>query len=238
MSVFRRDRDQEARVQRLLQRAESYTGFRARPNRDTPFGKRTGYNGATATWDGSFLETVLIEENLWAGVALISSAAVTGYALRTGRCTKNPRPGDILIFPWSAGDATEAAHIGLVHTVSRDRYGATGEVITIEGMVNPATARGHTEPDGIYLRHRYLPQDAALVFRPRYTDRPARTDRELSAEEFQTFLHRETGVHGMIPGKADALTKSAIRRFKSEVGILDGNGTATEETIAAAARLC
>lgn len=213
--------------ERVIERAETHLGYRARPNRDSVFGRKTGYNGQE--WSGSFIEFVLIEERLTAGVAFVSTTAALSYFIREGQTVSTPKRGDIVFFAFSTDNPLSQMHVGLVTDASKWR--STNSFRTIEGQVSPGTARGHDEEDGVYVRTRYG-TDVLSFVRPRYRPRPAPAEQQLSkVSEVQTALASLVGARGMVKGKRDGQTRSALRRFQLETGDLQGTGEMDDPTI-------
>lgn len=246
-----KNRNRTAHANRVIEHARSYVGTRSRVNRVNGFGAKTGYNGKP--WDGSFLETVTREISIYAGTALTSTTGALAYFTRTNRLYTKPRPGDLVFFATgTAGEPFTQPHIGLV-TGTRD-WKKLNRFTTIEAEVNPGTPKGHVERDGVYERVRYG-TDVLAFARPAYRDipRPTAPDKLpiLRPSLFQNgkvskgTVILQQALHFYLNGAArdfergrfDTQTRSAVRRFQREVGLLNGDGTVDDETLHALARL-
>lgn len=238
-------------ISAVIEQARSYVGLRSRANRVNGFGAKTGFNGQP--WDGSFLETVMREISIYPGTSLTSSTASLAYFVRTNRVYRKPKVGDLVYFATgSAGEPFAQPHVGLVTEV-RD-WKRFNRFTVIEAEVNPGTAKGHTEPDGVYERVRYGTDVLAFV-RPVYGPLPKPEIPDgvpvLRPSVFQNgkvskgtvllqqALHLYLGdaARDFEKGRFDAMTRSAVRRFQHEVGLLNGDGTVDDETLYALARL-
>jgi len=238
-------------MERVLDRARSYVGMRSRPLRDNDFGKQAGYGGFP--WDGSFLQTVLREEGLTAGVSLTASTAALAFFVRTNRLFTTPKTGDIVFFHFAASlqEPFAQPHVGLVSD-ARD-WKRNRSFRSIEGEVSPGTPRGHGESDGVYERVRYETDVLAFV-RPQYRKmgptatpedapilRPSQfhqgTRHTQAVVTLQTALHAAVDASGFARGKFDSQTRAAVRRLQREAGIADGVGAVDVKTLRALSQM-
>lgn len=238
---------------RIINRAKEYVGFRSRAQKVNGFGAATGMNGTY--WDGSFIETVLKEEELTAGPSLVSTTAALAAFVKSNRLYQKPRRGDIAFFSWSSDDnGLGQPHVGIV-TETKD-WKKLGKIRTVEGQASSGMLRGPKEADGVYERTRYAPEVLGFA-RPRYVKRtvtvpnrgeetfavlrPSTVPQKITEEYsnstvlLQHALHKVTGVTGLNRGVYDSHMRSAMSDFQRRAGILDGNGFADYRTLSALA---
>lgn len=135
----------------FLSEAASQVGYTSRPNRNSAFGERTGYN--SQPWSGSFIDYVAQRTDVDIPSCAYAAAALQ-YFVRTGRFHVRPKPGDIAFFAFSTGAHFEMPHVGIV----TDTTGVTfnGSFKTIEAEIDPGTPKGQNTRDGVHTRVRYL----------------------------------------------------------------------------------
>lgn len=220
--------------------ARKFTGYRSHPNRESAFGRETGYPGQP--WAGSYVHEVLREAGLLE-TALISTASALGwYSARNRVFHENPEPGDLVFYAFPSTGFIGAPHVGLVtETVL---YTETGVFRAIEGETASGLSRGNQDSDGVFERTRYSTDVLGFV-RPRA---PKPTDlrnlpdpstvpvvrptnfgkrspaRERAATAVQYALFDAIGTDTFEPGAWDGLTRSAFEAFLRSVGVYEEVG--------------
>jgi hypothetical protein len=239
-------------INRVLERADSYKGFRSRANRVNDFGAGVRQNGKL--WDGAFLETVFFEEKISPGTSLTSTAAALAFFTRTNRIYPVPRVGDIVFYAWSSDDdGFGQPHVGLVAEV-RD-YKKSSTFCAIEGMTNSGLPRGPQESDGVYRRVRFG-TDVLAFARPLYGELTATVNvSDISVSRpvlkpsnfqpgkssagtvlLQLALHETVGAANLTRGVFDEQTASAVRAYQRLIGLLPATGTVDDLTLVRLAR--
>lgn len=213
--------------------ARKLTGYRSHPNRESVFGRETGYPGQP--WAGSFVHEVLREAGLLETAMISTTDALAWYMARNRVSTVDPQPGDIVFYAFPSTGEFSQPHIGVV--TETDRYKTTGEFRAVEGETGSGLSRGSRDRDGVFERLRYQPDVLGFV-RPREprpvslvgipedvpTVRPTNFSRRsplrgTATTAVQFAIFDITGFNKFAQGEWDGLTRSAFGEFLRTVGL-------------------
>lgn len=223
-----------------IEQARKVTGYRSHPNRESAFGRDTGYPGQP--WAGSYVHEVLRETGLLE-TAFISTASALAYFVKHNRVfTDNPQPGDVVFYAFGSTGPFGQPHVGLVtETVN---FANSGEFRALEGETASGLSRGNQDRDGVFERTRFSPDVVGFV-RPRApkpqdlrnipepselpTVRPSNFStrspaRARAATAVQYALFEAIGVDNFAQGEWDGLTRSAFEAFLRTVGVYEEVG--------------
>lgn len=219
----------------IIELARKLTGYRSHPNRESAFGRDTGFPGQP--WAGSFAHEALRESGLLETSLVSTAPALAWYLQRDRVFQENPQPGDLVFFAFTTTGVFGQPHVGLVSNV--DRFKETGEFRAIEGETASGLNRGNQDSDGVFERVRYQPDVLGFVRprEPRPLDltnvpenvpvlRPSNFSkssplRGTATTSVQYALFEVTGFDKFDPGVWDGLTKSAFDQFLRTVGFYD-----------------
>ena len=225
--IFRTPTDN---VQRFIDKALSYIGYTARPNRDNIFGERLGNNGQP--WDGAFIDVVAKES----GTPIPSlTYPLNGLSefLKTGRFYNKPRRGDIVFFETSTVSDYGTPHVGIV--INTERHAIDGTFETVEGMTLSGMPKRTAQDDGVFKRIRSthevmgfgrptfstasdtpVPEDATV---PRISTAQVRTGiKHKNVETVQLALSVLLNINGLPRGHFDTRTRLAYAKFQRSIG--------------------
>lgn len=230
----------------FLSEAASQVGYTARPNRNSAFGERTGYN--SQPWSGSFIDYVAKKTDVDIPSTAYSAASLQ-YFVRTGRLHVRPKPGDIVFFGFSTGAHFEMPHVGIVTDTTGVSF--NGSFKTIEAEIDAGTPKGPTSHDGVYTRIRYL-TDVIGFGRPNFQrtrlklpaaggpedlELPTKLPKVnlarvlswkpcMDVELIQIALSTTVDLQNAKKGFFDPQTKSAFASFQRSIGYVgpDANG--------------
>lgn len=213
----------------LIESAEKYLGYQARPGNDSIFGRTVGYNGLT--WSGSFIDVVAREAGVSVPACVYSTSGLAEF-IRRRAWREKPQPGDIVFFNFPTDEAFGSMHVGLVTDSSR--WETDGLLETIEAQVNSGMPKASLTRDGVFRRARS--KHEVLGFgRPAYREkaydltgvpeinvgniRPGKRNREI--ELVQRALVLKVGLrHGYKPGTYDGRTQKAYAHYQRIIGFV------------------
>lgn len=226
--MFFRNRAREGRAQVLIEWAEAQLGYRARPLKDSAFGKNRGANGLD--WNGSFIQAGLENSLLTTGVSHVSTSAALAHYFHVSQLRREPQVGDLVFFHVSADPTNPLGqpHIGLV--VDTRDWRRDGSFHTIEAQVAPEAKQANQDPTAVARRVRYS-TDVLAFARPDYQDLTIREE-DASAPTVRLARFHVRGssrdisraqlaLHSLFPqfrgadqGKLDRSTLSAFNRYR------------------------
>lgn len=225
--IFRTPTDN---TQRFVDKALSYVGYTARPNRDNIFGELLNVNGQP--WDGVFIDVVARES----GTPLPSlTYTLNGLShfLKTGRFYNRPRIGDIVFFETSTVGDYGTPHVGIVINVERHAIDGTFE--TVEGMTVSGMPKRVNVEEGVFKRirsthevmgfgrptfvtasHTPTPDNATV---PKISVAQCRTGiKHKHVETVQLALATLVKASGLPKGHFDTRTRLAYAKFQRSIG--------------------
>ena len=228
----------ESKRRAFLSEAASQVGYTSRPNRNSAFGERTGYNAQP--WSGSFIDYVAGKTNVDIPSIAYSAAALQHF-VRTGTLYVRPKPGDIVFFAFSTGAHFEMPHVGIVTETLGVSF--NGSFRTIEAEIDAGTPKGQNTRDGVHTRVRYL-TDVIGFGRPNFRRTRVKLQPEggpedlqlstnvrkinlarvlswkpcMDVELIQIALSTTADLQNAKKGFFDAHTRSAFANFQRSVG--------------------
>jgi len=218
----------------LIETAEKYLGFTARPGHVTPFGGAVGYQGLP--WAGSFIDYVAREAGVVIPACVYPPSGLAEF-MRLDRWRARPQPGDIVFYAFPTEDQFGIPHVGIVTDV-RD-WQRRGRFQAIEAQTDSGLAKGPVSKDGVYRRVRWRhevigfgrPAKAgkvhSLTGKPEVRLVHMKNKRHASIELVQLALAARLGTqHFEQPGVYDGHTKAAYAQYQRAIGYvgLDANG--------------
>lgn len=228
----------DEQIRTVIEAARSQIGYRALPNRRTPFGDFTGY--PEQVWAGSFL-TYAMSTALIPCPPLTATSSALAEFVRTNRLYRTPRTGDVVFFVFPTEGSFGQPHVGLVTEV------AAGNFRCVEGQTASGNPRGNQDASGVFERTRYL-TDVLGFGRPGYGKRtrkaapPTETVRTLAVqpgktnqqvEAVQRRLGNAVQLQEAKRGTFDSATRSAYARWQRVCGKAgpDADGTPDSDTL-------
>lgn len=158
--MFRKTPAAAATLELFTKSAQQHLGYTAEQLGKNKFGARVGYDAQP--WAGAFVDVVAREAGLKVPSFTYTPAALAEF-IRSGNFSRDPRPGDVVIFNFSsnvghAADSFSMPHCGIVTDVRE--FKESGRFITIEGNTTGSTV--HQQKDGVYQKIRSI--NDVLVF--------------------------------------------------------------------------
>lgn len=225
--IFRTPTDN---TQRFVDKALSYVGYTARPNRDTVFGELLNVNGQP--WDGVFIDVVARESGTPLPRMTYTLNGLSEF-IKTGRFYNKPRTGDIVFFETSAINDYGTPHVGIV--INTERHAIDGTFETVEGMTSSGMPKRSSTEEGVYKRirsthevlgygrptfatasHTPTPDNATV---PKISTAQVRTGiRHKNVETVQLALGGLFKINGLPKGHFDTRTRLAYAKFQRSIG--------------------
>lgn len=226
-----------------METARKHIGYRSRAQKVNTYGAKLNMDGQA--WAGAFLETVIRESGERGLPSFTSTTAALREFTRSNLLFRVPRVGDIVFYAFSTDNPLGQPHVGLVTDVSR--WKADGLFKAIEGQTESGLPRGPQEADGVYERIRYA-TDVLTFARPNYNGETGKTVHNSTAPFIrvpnvqpgktgksvvllQQALADAVGASGMIKGKFDNATASAVAAYQRRIGYLNANGVPDVTTL-------
>lgn len=225
--IFRTPTDN---VQRFVDKALSYVGYTARPNRENIFGELLNVNGQP--WDGIFIDVVAKES----GTPLPSlTYTLNGLSefVKTGRLYNKPRIGDIVFFETSTVGDYGTPHVGIV--INTERHAIDGTFETVEGMTVSGMPKRVNVEEGVFKRIRST-HEVIGFGRPTFTTERSKQQpvnatvpkisvaqcrtgiRHKNVEIVQLALGGVVNASGLPRGHFDTRTRLAYAKFQRSIG--------------------
>ena len=240
----RRESGQPSKRDLFIAEAASQVGYTARPNRNSFYGERTGYN--SQPWSGSFIDVVAHSTDVDIPSCVYPAAALQVF-MKTGRLHVTPKPGDIAFFAFPTEGHFDVQHVGIVEDVTGVTF--NGSFKTIEAQVSSGNPKGQDQRDSVHTRVRYL-TDVVAFGRPNFkrsrlkvgegspgdpnlpviniarvlTFKPSR-----DIELLQLALAVTVDLRNARRGTWDAQTRSAFANFQRMVGYVGDDATGTPD---------
>lgn len=223
-------RTQTDNVQHFVDRALSYVGYTARPNRDNMFGELLNVNGEP--WDGAFIDVVAKESGTPLPRITYTLNGLSHF-VKTGRLYNKPRTGDIVFFETSAVNDYGTPHVGIV--INTERHAIDGTFETVEGMTSSGMPKRSNTEEGVYKRirsthevigfgrptfatasHTPTPNNATV---PKISAAQCRTGiKHKNVETVQLALGVLVKASGLPKGHFDTRTRLAYAKFQRSLG--------------------
>ncbi len=214
--------------------ARKMLGYRSHPNRESAFGRATGYPGQP--WAGSFIHEVLREAGLLETAFISTTDALSVFVKSNRVFQENPAPGDVVFYSFPSTGSFGQPHVGLVTDTAH--FKESGSFRAIEGETASGLSRGSQDVDGVFerLRHRSdvigfvrprepRPLDLRHVVDPSVVPqvRPSNFGnrsplRGTATTAVQFALFETTGFNQFAEGAWDAQTRSVFEQFLRSVG--------------------
>jgi hypothetical protein len=248
----RRESGQPSKRDLFIAEAASQVGYTARPNRNSFYGERTGYN--SHPWSGSFIDVIAHSTDVDIPSLVYPTAALQVF-MKTGRLHVTPKPGDIAFFAFPTEGHFDVQHVGIVEDVTGVTF--NGSFKTIEANIDTGLAKGPQDRNGIFERTRYLtdvigfgrpnfrrtrmqlpaeggPEDLQLSTKPVVNLARVLTWKpSMDVELIQIALAATSDLRNAKKGVFDAQTKSAFASFQRSVGYVgpDASGVPDAQSL-------
>lgn len=242
----RRESGERSKRERFIAEAASQLGYQSRPNRNSFYGERTGYN--SQPWSGSFIDVIANSTDVDIPSLVYPSSAMQLF-MKTGRLYLTPKPGDIVFFAFPSTGHFNVQHVGIVEDITGVTF--NGSFKTIEAEVSSGNPKSQDEKNGVHRRVRYL-TDVVAFGRPNFQrSRLDLTAAELSGlpqvniarvltfkpsrdvELIQLALAETVDLRNARRGHWDQQTRSAFANFQRTVGYVgeDADGTPDPQSL-------
>jgi hypothetical protein len=158
----RRESGQPSKRDLFIAEAASHVGYTSRPNRNSVYGERVGYN--SKPWSGSFIDVVASSTDVDIPSLVYPTAALQVF-MKIGRLHVTPKPGDIAFFAFPTEGHFDVQHVGIVEDVTGVSF--NGSFKTIEGSVTSGNPKAQDQRDSVHTRVRFL-TDVVAFGRPNF----------------------------------------------------------------------
>lgn len=226
-------------LDKFLEVANSYVGYKARPGGQSGFGEMVGYNSHGTPWTGAFIDVVAREAGVLLPACVYTPSGLAEF-VHTRRFKTRPRPGDIVFFSSETDQDFGMPSAGIVTDITNVRE--TDRFKCIQAQTHPGLPKSSKDRDGVYIRERWL-GDTIGFGRPDFKARPGgdlnnATDR-LSIDPNSVRPGRKNQYIATVqialwvivdlkisePGKFDERTREAFARYQRRIGIVGSAAT-------------
>ncbi len=240
----RRESGQPSKRDLFIAEAASQVGYTARPNRNSFYGERTGYN--SQPWSGSFIDVIAHSTDVDIPSLVYPTAAMQVF-MKTGRLHVTPKPGDIAFFAFPTEGHFDVQHVGIVEDVTGVTF--NGSFKTIEAQVTSGNPKAQDQRDSVHHRVRFL-TDVVAFGRPNFqrsrlnVEAGGAVDARVpivniarvltwkpcaDTELIQRALAVTVDLRNARRGTWDAQTRSAFANFQRMVGYVGEDATGTPD---------
>jgi hypothetical protein len=242
----RRESGQPSKRDLFIAEAASQVGYTARPNRNSFYGERTGYN--SHPWSGSFIDVVAHSTDVDIPSLVYPTAALQVF-MKTGRLHVTPKPGDIAFFAFPTEGHFDVQHVGIVEDVTGVTF--NGSFRTIEAQVTSGNPKAQDQRDSVHTRVRFL-TDVVAFGRPNFKRSRLKVNDggldpkdskvpliniarvltfkpSIDVELIQLALAVTVDLRNAKRGHWDAQTRSAFANFQRNVGYVGDDATGTPD---------
>lgn len=221
-------------LEKFLQVANSYVGYKARPGGLSGFGETVGYSSHDVPWTGAFIDVVAREAGVLLPACVYTPSGLAEF-VQARRFKTRPRPGDIVFFSIETDKDFGMPSAGIVTDIANIRE--TDRFKCIQAQTHPGLPKGTKDRDGVYIREHWL-GDVIGFGRPDFKARPGR---DLNNETDRLFVNIDSVRPGRKnqyiatvqialsiivdlrisePGKFDDRTREAFARYQRRIGVV------------------